>query len=401
MASFLPIATDVCALLLLGVSAYWNLRYRKIPNWATLPAIVLGLGLNGLFLGWGGMKTSGLGFLVGFGALLVLFVLSWMGGGDVKLMAAVGALKGYPFVVSALLYSLVAGVSSRRYHVDMEPQDTAHVQEPLFRRGLPRLATDSEARHQARRNPEDTFRARHRTRDGLGNDYGLRMESAQVHYPMIRCRRWWRLACDTEGSALLETVIVLPVLMLFMMLTMELCLMANAKQLTNYAAFCAARTASVYGVGSTAKTHLAAAMAMSPISPATPPNASAILSAYGMPDPSQTVRAIYSTPGFQDSLQWSARLADSYVRTSQPICSTSTTPGKTRKHVVVNVTYIYRCYTFPFGNFWGHAGLTAYTNTLKALPFYSVISAVVISLDNSWNWNIPIRGRAVMDYWAG
>jgi prepilin peptidase CpaA len=110
MASYLPVATDVCALLLLALCAYWDLRYRKIPNWATLPAIVLGLGMNGLVLGWGGMKASGLGLLVGFGALLVLFVLSWMGGGDVKLMAAVGALKGYPFVVSALFYSLIVGV---------------------------------------------------------------------------------------------------------------------------------------------------------------------------------------------------------------------------------------------------------------------------------------------------
>ena len=40
----------------------------------------------------------------------MLFVLGWMGGGDVKLMAAVGALKGYPFVVSALFYSLIVGV---------------------------------------------------------------------------------------------------------------------------------------------------------------------------------------------------------------------------------------------------------------------------------------------------
>ena len=108
--SFLPVATDVCALLLLGLCAYWDLRYRKIPNWATLPGTALGLGMNGLFLGWQGMKTSGIGLLVGFGALVVLFVLGWMGGGDVKLMAAVGALKGYPFVVSALFYSLIVGV---------------------------------------------------------------------------------------------------------------------------------------------------------------------------------------------------------------------------------------------------------------------------------------------------
>jgi hypothetical protein len=218
---------------------------------------------------------------------------------------------------------------------------------------------------------------------------------------MIPRWRWSRLAVDTEGSVLLETVIVLPVLMLFIMAVMELCLMANAKQLANYAAFCAARTASVYGVDSTAKTRLAAALALSPISPATPPNASAILSAYGLPNVSQAIHTVSRIPGLNDSLQWSARLADAYVRTSQPVCSTGIVSGKTRRYIVVNLTYIYRCSSFPFGKFWGHTALTAFTNTLRALPFYSVISAVVTSLDNSWNWNVPIRGRAVMDYWAG
>jgi prepilin peptidase CpaA len=109
-AGLVSVATNVSALLLLVLCAYWDVRYRRIPNWATLPGTALGLGVNGLFLGWQGMKASGLGLLVGFGALVVLFVLGWMGGGDVKLMAAVGALKGYPFVVSALFYSLIVGV---------------------------------------------------------------------------------------------------------------------------------------------------------------------------------------------------------------------------------------------------------------------------------------------------
>ena len=105
-----PLAADVCALLLLVVCAGWDVRYRKIPNWATLPGIVLGLGLNIGFRGWTGLKASGLGLLIGFVVLLVLFVIGWMGGGDVKLMAAVGALMGYPFVVSALFYSLLVGI---------------------------------------------------------------------------------------------------------------------------------------------------------------------------------------------------------------------------------------------------------------------------------------------------
>jgi hypothetical protein len=219
---------------------------------------------------------------------------------------------------------------------------------------------------------------------------------------MIRCRRLWRLSRDTEGSALLETVIVLPVLMVFMTLVMELCLLANAKQLANYAAFCAARTASVYGVDSTAKTHLAAAMAMSCISPQVPQDASTILLAYGLPDPNRTVRTLCRIPGFQgDTTMWLARLANAYVRTAEPVCDTGTAPGKKRRYVVVDVTYIYHCSVLPFGNFWGHSGLNSYITMLEGLSFYPLIAPAVALLENSWRWNVPIHGRAVMDYWAG
>jgi hypothetical protein len=201
---------------------------------------------------------------------------------------------------------------------------------------------------------------------------------------------------------MLETVIVLPVLMVFMMLVMESCLLANARQLANYAAFCAARTASVYGVNATAKTHLAAAMAMSCISPQVPQNAATILTAYGLPDPNRTVRALCSIPGFQgDTAMWLGRLANAYLRTSQPTCSTGTVPGKTRKYVVVNVTYIYHCSVLPFGSSWGHSGFNSYITMLKGLSFYTLIAPAVTMLEGSWRWNVPIRGRAVMDYWAG
>jgi Flp pilus assembly protein TadG len=211
-----------------------------------------------------------------------------------------------------------------------------------------------------------------------------------------------RLSRETEGSAMLETVIVLPVLMLFMMLAMESCLLANARQLANYAAFCAARTASVYGVDSTAKTRMAAAIAMSSISPQVPQDAATILQAYGMADPNQTVRTICNIPGFHgDTTMWLARLANAYLRTAEPTCDTGTAPGKKRKYVVVDVTYIYHCSVLPFGNFWGHSGFNSYITMLKGLSFYSLIAPAVTLLENSWRWNVPIHGRAVMDYWAG
>ena len=48
--------------------------------------------------------------VVGFAALLIPFLLSGVGGGDVKLMAAVGALVGWPLVIWAILLSCVVGL---------------------------------------------------------------------------------------------------------------------------------------------------------------------------------------------------------------------------------------------------------------------------------------------------
>jgi len=203
---------------------------------------------------------------------------------------------------------------------------------------------------------------------------------------------------------MLETAIALPVLVFFMMAIMELCLIANARQLANYAAFSAARTASVYGLDSTgrAKTHLAAAMAMTSISPRTPQNPINILTAYGVQDPGSVVRALLNIPGMPgDTATWLARLAEAYVRTSAPTCDTGTTTGKTRRHVAVDLTYIYRCTILPYGGFWGNAGLTAYITYLRGLPapIPGLIEPVVEHMESNWRWNIPIRGRAVIDYW--
>ncbi len=229
------------------------------------------------------------------------------------------------------------------------------------------------------------------------------MESADTRRPVIRFPRLRRLARDTEGAAVLETVIVLPVLLLFMLVLIEMSLLANARQLANYAAFSAARTAAVQGVDSTAraKVHLAAAMAMTTISPPQPRNAPAVLSAYGMEEPNKAIKVLCDIPGFEtDTINWRRRLADAFIRTGEPACSTGTVSGKTRKHVVVNVTYIYRCNILPLGIFWGHSRLDSYITMLEGLAFYDVISAVATQIKGSWRWNVPIHGRAVTEYWA-
>ncbi|MBM3330364.1 pilus assembly protein [candidate division WOR-3 bacterium] len=202
-----------------------------------------------------------------------------------------------------------------------------------------------------------------------------------------------RLHRDTSGQALLETVVAFPVLLFFMLVVMELSLLYNAKQLANYAAFCAARTAAVNGVSATGKTHFAAAMAMSPLSSATNVNANEILLDYGLTNPTQTVAAICSIPGFQgDNDKWLARLANAYLRTGAP--SFAVANYGTRKNVTANVTYVYRCSFWPFGIVWGQSAITTYYNSLPAIikPFATFV--------NTWRWNIVIHGRAVTDYWS-
>jgi prepilin peptidase CpaA len=90
------------------MSAVSDLRGGRIPNIVTYPAIMIGLSLAAAGFG-PGLTASAVGLLVGGGALFVLFAAGGMGGGDVKLMAAVGAIKGYPFILSAMFYSIFMG----------------------------------------------------------------------------------------------------------------------------------------------------------------------------------------------------------------------------------------------------------------------------------------------------
>jgi prepilin peptidase CpaA len=104
----------VVLMVLLFFAVYTDLTDGKIYNKLTIPAIVLGVLLNGLLgalqgEGISGLLSAVLGSGIGFAGFLVLFLLNAMGGGDIKLMAAVGAFVGYPGIFYVLYYSLLAG----------------------------------------------------------------------------------------------------------------------------------------------------------------------------------------------------------------------------------------------------------------------------------------------------
>jgi prepilin peptidase CpaA len=93
--------------LLAVVSAVVDLAAGRVPNAITLPAIVAGLVLQPTLHGTDGLWESLGGLAAGAGPMLVCWRIGGIGGGDVKLMAAVGALTNWQFALVTLVWALV------------------------------------------------------------------------------------------------------------------------------------------------------------------------------------------------------------------------------------------------------------------------------------------------------
>lgn len=106
------IATIVVGLtlLLMAVAVYTDIRWGKILNSLTVPGIVVGLILNSVREGGAGLLFSLGGIALG----LALFAVSALfgrivGGGDIKLLMAIGALQGPSFLLWAMFYAAISG----------------------------------------------------------------------------------------------------------------------------------------------------------------------------------------------------------------------------------------------------------------------------------------------------
>lgn len=86
--------TSALALAVSCIAMITDLRTRTIPNWLTLPLLPIALLLHGITAGVDGGLRSGVGALVCFLPVYFLFTRHALGGGDVKLFAALGALVG-------------------------------------------------------------------------------------------------------------------------------------------------------------------------------------------------------------------------------------------------------------------------------------------------------------------
>jgi prepilin peptidase CpaA len=93
------------------VAAFVDFRTHRIPNWLTVPALFLGLGVRSAISGWAGTKASLEGAGLALVLLLPLVLMRALGAGDWKLMGAVGAFVGPAMFLFVLLGSvLVSGL---------------------------------------------------------------------------------------------------------------------------------------------------------------------------------------------------------------------------------------------------------------------------------------------------
>lgn len=104
------ILTTWAMLLLTAVAAVTDVRRGRIFNWTTYPGILLGLALQAVEAGWFGFEDGVWGLFVCGGIMLACFVFfPDVGGGDVKLIAMLGAGLGFEDGILAMLWTFVLG----------------------------------------------------------------------------------------------------------------------------------------------------------------------------------------------------------------------------------------------------------------------------------------------------
>ncbi len=109
MSSFL----SILLIALLAVAVYFDVRTRRIPNLLTLGGVFLGLISSGVAGGWKGLEQSGWGLLIAAIVGFCFWSTHLIGGGDHKLLIAVGAFVGYPHIMTTMAaVALVGGLQA-------------------------------------------------------------------------------------------------------------------------------------------------------------------------------------------------------------------------------------------------------------------------------------------------
>lgn len=97
------------ALTCATVAACCDVKTRKIPNKLTVPCFMAGLLIHYYAQGWAGLGNSLAAATIAFIIFLMFFLAGGMGGGDVKLIGAVGAIVGLHLLPQILIATALIG----------------------------------------------------------------------------------------------------------------------------------------------------------------------------------------------------------------------------------------------------------------------------------------------------
>jgi prepilin peptidase CpaA len=100
---------EICAVGFVVACWVADVRERRIPNQLTGPALLVGVIVNLALFGVTGLFRSLAGVAVALAVLLPPFALGGIGGGDVKMMGAVGALLGPLPTAASLVIGMILG----------------------------------------------------------------------------------------------------------------------------------------------------------------------------------------------------------------------------------------------------------------------------------------------------
>jgi prepilin peptidase CpaA len=99
----------ICTLTIAGAACVTDLQTRRIPNVLTFGAALAGLVYQFATGGVEALGQAALGWLLGAIVFSLPFALGGLGGGDVKLLAALGSWLGPADALWLVLYTGVAG----------------------------------------------------------------------------------------------------------------------------------------------------------------------------------------------------------------------------------------------------------------------------------------------------
>jgi prepilin peptidase CpaA len=100
-----------CAVMIPGIlyASWIDYKHRRVPNWLNAAIAAAGFAAQAWYFGTGGLSSGALGLCVGFGVLIVPWLMHGMGAGDVKLMMAIGVWLGPGLTFASFCLGVVIG----------------------------------------------------------------------------------------------------------------------------------------------------------------------------------------------------------------------------------------------------------------------------------------------------